>query len=203
MLSITVIIILITVIVSMMAFNDEQLLNKLLFWPYRMRSPASYYRFITSGFIHADYIHLIFNLFSFYFFAMNLEDTTYGIGATYMGILYLSGIVVANIPSYFRHRNNPYYTALGASGGVAAIIFAHIYLYPFELIRIFFAIPIPSVLFGILYLIYSAYMDKKSKDNIGHNAHFWGAVYGIAFMIIIDPSHGGHFLDQIKSLLAQ
>lgn len=197
-MSISIIIIVVTVLVSLAAFNNNKLMNDLLLWPAKMNSPAQYYRLLTSGFVHADYMHLGFNMFSFYFFADLLETNQYGIGVERFLILYLSAIVVASMPSYLKKRKNPGYRSLGASGGVAAIIFATIYLYPWQSIYIFFAIPLPSIVFAVLYLVYSAYAARKGSGGINHDAHFWGAVYGILFMLVIDPSHGMSFIQQLS-----
>lgn len=196
-MTITIIIIAVTVLCSLAAFNNEKLMNDLLLWPARMNNPTQYYRLLTSGFVHADYMHLAFNMISFYFFASLLEEYQVGIGPERMTLLYLSGIVVASMPSYFKQRNRPGYRSLGASGGVAAIIFASIYMYPWERISLFFAINIPSIVFAVLYLAYSAYAARKGMGNINHDAHFWGAVYGLLFMLVIDPTHGRFFIEKL------
>jgi membrane associated rhomboid family serine protease len=117
----------------------------------------------------------------------------YLFSASLFPIMYLSGIVASSIPSYMRHRNNSYYRSLGASGGVSAVLFAFVYFAPWTIIRIWF-IPVPSIIAAVAYLVYSAYMDKKRTDNVGHDAHFWGAVYGFMFTIIFEPSHGKIFI---------
>lgn len=185
----------ITVVISLMAFKDENLLNKLLLWPYRMaKKPEEYYRIITSGFVHADTGHLAVNMITFYFFGSYLSDK---IDATSFLLIYLLGIVAANIPSVIKDRNNPYKRALGASGGVAAIVFAAIYLAPWNLIYLFFVIPIPNIIFALLYLIYSYKMSKK-QSNIGHEAHLWGAIFGFVFMMLyVDPSNGQYFWEKL------
>jgi membrane associated rhomboid family serine protease len=113
--------------------------------------------------------------------------------------MYLSGIVMASLPSFFKHRNDPYYRALGASGGTAAILFSSVYFGPWDMsVQFYFIpIPIPSILFAVVYLIYSGWASKKSNDNIGHDAHFWGSVYGFVFTLICEPSHGLSFFRQL------
>jgi len=176
----------------MLGFSSEKLLQDLMLWPARMQSPTEYYRFLTAGFVHADYMHLAFNMFSFYFFADFLERE---IGPGPLAAIYLLGIIVACIPSFAKNRQRPGYASLGASGGVAAIIFAAIYWAPWEEIRIFFSIPMPSIVFAVLYLIGTAYMARRGTGNINHDAHLWGAIFGFVAMIAIDPTHGRRFLE--------
>lgn len=196
-MSVTIIIIIITSAISLLAFTNNQILNNLLLWPARMNQPTQYYRFLTAGFVHADYMHLLFNMFTFYFFGSMLEGPM-AIGPQNLVILYMTGIIVSCIPSYFKKRNHPGYRSLGASGGVAAIIFASIYLSPWNEIYIFFAIGMPSIVFAVLYLAYTAYLARKGEGIVNHDAHLWGSVYGLLFMIIIDPSHGMYFLEKLQ-----
>jgi membrane associated rhomboid family serine protease len=195
-MSITIIIIIITAAISLLAFTNDQLLNGLLLWPARMNGPGQYYRFLTAGFVHADYMHLLFNMFTFYFFGGLLEATP-GVGPEKLIILYLTGIIISCIPSFIKKRTHPGYRSLGASGGVAAIIFASIYLAPWNKIYMFFAIGMPSIVFAVLYLAYTAYLARKGAGIVNHDAHLWGSVYGLVFMIIIDPSHGLYFIEQL------
>jgi membrane associated rhomboid family serine protease len=194
-MSVTLIIIIITAAISFSAFQNHNLMDKLLLWPAKMNSPIEYYRFLTAGFVHADTMHLAFNMISFYFFGQILEKY---IGYQYFIALYLIGIIVSCIPSYFKKRHNPAYRSLGASGGVAAIIFASIYLDPWNTIYIFFSIPMPSILFAVIYLGYTAYLAKKDAGYINHDAHLWGSIFGLLFMLVIDPSHGMYFIDMLK-----
>lgn len=196
-MSFTLVIIIATALVSFAALNNDDLKSKLILWPRRMDNPAEYYRFITSGFIHSDMWHLFFNMFTLYFFGRNAEYWFNVIGRPALyPLLYLVAIVAASIPSYLKHKNNPYYSALGASGGVSAILFCTVYIAPWSTIYVMF-IPIPAIIAGVLYLVYSAYMAKQERDNIGHDAHFWGAVFGFVFTFIFDPTHGRFFLEQL------
>ncbi len=195
-MSYTLILVLITVGISIAGFNNETIINKLILWPRYMDSPKEYYRLLTSGFIHADWNHLIFNMFSFFFFSSTIEDGLH-IGVL-LPVLYLSGIVIASLPSFLKNRNNSYYRSLGASGGVASIIFFTIYYSPWSRISLMFIpIGIPSILFGVLYLVYEAYMGKRAAGNVNHDAHFWGSVYGLLFALMIDPTHGLGFLQEL------
>lgn len=193
-----IIILAITIIVSLMAFKDENLLGKLLLWPYKMaKNPSEYYRIITSGFVHADTPHLAVNMITFYFFGAYLSQV---IDTTDFVLLYLLGIVAANLPSVIKDRNNPYKRALGASGGVAAIVFATIYLAPWQMIYLFYIIPIPNIVFAFLYLAYSYAMIKK-QSTIGHEAHLWGAIFGFVFMLVyVDPSNGQYFFQKLMDI---
>jgi membrane associated rhomboid family serine protease len=195
-MSYTLIIIAITVLVSLAAFSSTELYNKLILWPAHMHNnPAEYHRLISSGFIHADYSHLLFNMFTLYSFGQFVElyFQELNIHNLYL-VLYLSGIVVASFPSFWKHRNNSYYRSLGASGGVAAVIFSSVYFEPWARIYGF----IPSIVFAVIYLIYCAYSSRRGGSNINHDAHFWGSVYGFVFTLIFDPSHGQIFIYQLQ-----
>jgi len=182
-LSTTVIIIIINCIVSYLALNNPTIMNRLILTPYWVERKNEYYRFITSGFIHADLKHLIFNMISLYFFGYVVEAW---LGTGLYVLLYISAIVVSDIPTYLKHKHNSNYASLGASGAVSAVIFASILLHPINLILIYF-IPMPAIVFGVLYLAYSYYMDKQSRDNVNHSAHLYGAVFGLAFVGILHP----------------
>ncbi len=201
-LSITNILVGITVVISLIGFQNQELVNKLLFHPVSIRGRKEYYRFITSGFIHADLMHLAFNMIALYSFGNSIESVfiqLFGpIGSAYFLIMYLTAIPIASIYDFFDNKNNGRYAALGASGGVAAIIFSSILFDPFGTIRVYF-IPIPSIVFGFLYLAYTIYMSKKGNDNIGHFAHLFGSIYGVLFTIAIYPSIVPYFIQQLSN----
>src|SRR5690606_11461389 len=196
-MSLTIFILLITFLISYMAFQNASLREKLILWPDAMNSPSEYYRFITSGFIHADWMHLLFNMLTLFFFGRYVEMLfeMYGIASSMFIVLYLAGIIIASLPSFLKNRQNRYYRSLGASGGVAAVLFSFVYFAPWETILIWF-IPVPGIVAAILYIVYSAYMSRKNYDNVNHQAHLWGAVFGFVFTWIIDPYHGKYFLQQ-------
>jgi len=186
-MSISALIILLTAIVSLIAFNKPQLKEDLVFWPYQIKRQGQFYRFITHGVLHADALHLIFNMVSFYSFGAALEDYLFvyifgEASRAILAIMYISAIVFAVVPDYFKYRNSISYRSLGASGAVSAVVFSAITIQP-NLPIMFFFIPfkIPGWAFGIGFLILSASLAKKGGGNIGHNAHFWGSVYGVVF----------------------
>lgn len=196
--TITLILVIITVLISLAAFRDAGLTNKLILWPARMQTPGEYYRLLTSGFIHADGTHLLFNMFTLYFIGSHVESYFVFIdGELSYVLLYIAGIVVASIPSFMKNRNNNYFRSLGASGGVAAVLFSMVYIRPWGSLYLFAVLPIPIIVFAVLYLVYSAYMARRGGDHINHDAHFWGAVFGFAFTWVASPDPGRLFLDQI------
>jgi membrane associated rhomboid family serine protease len=199
-MSYTLIIVVVTCIISIIAFKNIILYNKLILWPRYMDTPVEYYRLLSSGFIHADWMHLFFNMFTLYSFGTNMERIFEQLGKheLYL-VLYLTGIIVASLPSFLRNRDNTYYRSLGASGGVAAVLFATIYYAPWASIYIYF-IKLPAIIFAVLYLLYSAYMSRKGAGNVNHGAHFWGSVYGFVFAFLLDPTHGRFFIEQITNL---
>lgn len=199
---VTYIIIGITVLISFAAYSNSNLMRQFMMNPYMISNRQQYYRFITSGFIHADHVHLFFNMFSLYFFGTTIEYI-FGIifgsaGTLYFIALYVLGIIVSDIPSYMKHRNNPGYNALGASGGVASVIFASIIFQPLADIYIYF-IPIPGFILGIAYIFFSWYQGKKANDNVNHDAHLYGAVFGVIFCAVLYPQSLPQFVEQIKN----
>lgn len=197
-MSYTIIIVVITAIISIMAFSNDELYNRLILWPRRMDSPAEYYRLLTSGFIHADWMHLFFNMFALYLFGRIVEGAyaAVGLGSFFFLILYLAGIVAASLPSFVKNRNNSYYRSLGASGGVAAVLFSFVYFMPWQTIYVWF-IPVPGIVAAIAYVAYSAYMSRQNRDNVNHDAHLWGAVFGFVFTLLFSPDHGRLFFSQL------
>lgn len=191
----TLIIILITCGVSFYAFTNRELFDKFKFYPYRMSRNGEYVRWLGHGFLHGDPTHLIFNMLSLYFAGQAAEQIFSPAPIYYL--FYLLAIVVSSIPDFIRQKNNPQFVSIGASGAVSAVMFALILFDPWATVRVFFAIPMPFILFAILYLAYSWYMSKKNLDNIGHMAHLTGALFGIAAAIIYQPMVIPHFLEQI------
>ncbi|GIV33149.1 MAG: rhomboid family intramembrane serine protease [Chitinophagales bacterium] len=190
---ITLCIILITSFVSISAFSNQHTVQRLIFSPYAIKRNKEWYRFITYGFIHANWIHLLFNMWVLYLFGNITESYfkhVFGIagGITYL-FMYMAGMILSEMYSFFRHQDNPGYMSLGASGAVSAVLFASILFKPLQkLYIIFLPIGIPGFIFGLLYLLYSWYMARQARDNIGHYAHFFGAVFGFLFPILMKPA---------------
>jgi membrane associated rhomboid family serine protease len=206
-LSITLVIIIITVLVSFGGFNNQKIMDDLIFYPPAVSSQNQWYRFFSCGLIHADYVHLLFNMMSLYFFGPHVERAFSAFNAEagkwiYL-LLYVSALLVSLLPTYFKNKDNNLYRSLGASGAVSAVIFAGLLLSPGSEVGILF-IPfgIPGFIFAPLYLVLSAYMDRKGNDNINHSAHTWGALYGLAFTILVGYLNGFNVIqatiDEIK-----
>lgn len=188
MISLTLVLVIMTALISYQAFNRQSMLNELAFHPASIQEFGQWHRFITNGFIHADWGHLIINMVVLFQFGEYVErffiDAVFQsaiTGRIVFLIFYLTAIAAACIPSFMRHRNNYAYAALGASGATSALVFAYVIINPWQM---FVFPPLPALLFGVFYLFYSSYMDRRGTDNIGHNQHFWGAVYGAAFIVI-------------------
>lgn len=182
----TNIIVAITCVLSYMAFNNPVLRGQLIFHPVTVNRNKHWYRFISSGFIHGDGMHLAINMFVLWSFGNAIESAyyPYAMGQnslTLYLILYFGGIAVSSIPSYLQHKSNANYAALGASGGVSAVVFAAIVFAPWQNLYLYGVIAIPQILAGAAYLYYSWYMDKKGHDNVGHMAHLSGAIWGFVF----------------------
>lgn len=178
------------------------MLSRLIFNPYTVSQQNQYYRFLTSGFVHGSWGHLLFNLLTFYFFGKNVEYiyvAKFGtIGGTVIFVLlFLLGIIISEIPTYLKYRNFPGYNSLGASGGVSTILFISILYFPIEKICLYGILCLPGFILGILYLIYSAYADKQNADSINHSAHFTGAAFGIIIAVMIEPKSIMHFVEQV------
>lgn len=204
-LSVTLIIIVLTCISSILAFNNVQLREGAIFAPYTVLRQREWHRFITSGFIHADWLHLILNMYVLYAFGDMLEKHLLPIyfgGKSHLVfvILYLLALILSDIPTFIKYRNSPGYRSLGASGAVSAIVFAAIIISPFgfEMGLLFLPIMLPAIVFGTLYLLYTIYMSKRGGDNINHDAHFYGAVCGLIFPCILDPQIALDFFQQIS-----
>ncbi|MDO9375091.1 MAG: rhomboid family intramembrane serine protease [Bacteroidota bacterium] len=201
LLSITIGIIAITCIISFSAFSSQKIMDDLIFWPTEMREKNQWYRFISSGFLHGDGMHLIFNMFTLFLFGQQIvEPGCEELSGKWMYlVLYFGGMVVADIPSYLKNKNNYQYRSLGASGAVSAVVFAGIVFYPTMKMGFFFIPPvIPAYIFGPLYLIYCIYAAKKSGDNINHDAHLWGALFGLVFPIALHPFLFNQMVAQIS-----
>ncbi len=174
-----------TIITSLYAFYDNTVYGKFMLHPYSVSKGRNIYTLITSGLVHGDWMHLFFNMFTFYAFAFALESM---MGSWRFGMLYFLGLVLSDLPTVIKHKDNFHYNSLGASGAISAVLFSYILYNPMSKIYIMFIpIGIPAVVFGIIYLIYCAYASRNSRDHINHDAHFFGALTGLIFTIIFVP----------------
>ena len=193
----TLLIIAVTVVVSWLAFQKPRLADRLLLWPPAVRR-GQYDRLLTHGFVHADWSHLFFNMLTLFFFGRLTERLVTGLAGPVMYVVfYLSAIVVAILPSWLRHRDDSHYRSLGASGAVAAMLFAAILIDPWMMILV--PIPVPGILYGVGYVAWSWWADRNSMDGVNHNAHLSGAIYGVLFMLLMDARIGMHFLTELSN----
>lgn len=198
---VTILIIIATCVVSSMAFKNQRLADRLILWPPAIDRSKQYDRLITHGFIHADFGHLLFNMITLFFFGRAVEEVfVQRIGMLGYLVFYLAAIVVAILPTYTRHRHDSQYRSLGASGAVSAVLFSFILMSPWSGIYLFFIpIPIPAIVYAVLYVGYSIWMDRRGGDNINHSAHLWGAGFGVMFTLIMNPAVLSHFLLQLSN----
>jgi membrane associated rhomboid family serine protease len=184
----------ITAAISILAFNNRELFNKLQFNPYQVYHRKQWYRLISHGFVHGGWLHLIINMLVFWSFGISVQrifdvlalEGIIRFPVLNFGILYFGGIVIASLSSLRKHRDNSYYNSVGASGAVSAVVFVSIFFDPWHKIYFYGIIGIPGIILGIGYLIYSYIMSKKSSDHINHDAHFLGAVWGFIYPLILD-----------------
>lgn len=203
-LSVTTIIAAITVIASLWGFSNQEGLRKVLMNPYKVVHHKEYQRLLLHGLVHADYVHLFFNMFVFYQFGKILEqvftEQQYfnrvfpesvfwgsSAGTSYFLMLYIGAILFATVPAMVKHRDNPGYNSLGASGAVSAVLIAFIMIFPMAQLALFFVIPMPAWVAGILFFVFEAYMNKRGNTGIAHDAHLYGALFGVAFLTIVQP----------------
>ena len=198
---ITLALIAVTALVSWQAWERPRLFDRLILWPPAIERQQQYDRLLTHGFIHADGMHLIFNMVTLYSFGQAMERYfSDRIGPVGYLLFYLSAIVIAILPTYMQHRHDPGYRSLGASGAVSAVLFASILLDPWMGIYLFLIpIPVPAFIFAGLYIGYSVWMDKRGGDNINHSAHLWGALYGVMFTVVQQPALASQFLSRLVS----
>jgi membrane associated rhomboid family serine protease len=200
MFNITISIIFLTTVISLAGFRYGKVVDELIFWPPAINKQHQYYRFITCGLIHADYMHLIFNMVTLYFFGTIMESMyqrELGLPNYYYLALYIGALIVSNIPTYLKHRNDYDYRSLGASGAVSAVLFAFILMSPWQRI-IVLVFPVPAIVYGAIFLVYSVYMSKRGGDHVNHDAHFYGALFGILFTIAARPIVLDIFINEFK-----
>ncbi len=200
-ISVTIILIIINLIVTLAGFNQSGFLDKYCTWPYHIKRGKEYYRLITGGFLHVSWMHFGVNMFVFWQFGTIVENFYIQIFGTFgpalYAIMYLSTIVLANIPGLLNKKDNPSFRAVGASGGVSGILFIYILFAPWNMLYLYAILPIPGIVAGIAYLIYSSYASKNSDDNIDHSAHFWGALAGVVITIAFYPKVFLYFINRL------
>jgi membrane associated rhomboid family serine protease len=200
---VAMVIFVITIGVSLLAFYNDGLYDKLILQPYNVSRGKNVYTLITSGFIHADWGHLFFNMFSYFFFAFTLERT---LGHWQFALLYIVSLILSDLPSVVKHKNDLWYRSLGASGAISAVVFGYIMFNPLNsMYLMLIPIPIPAIIFGVLYLVYCSYASKRGQGNINHDAHLFGALSGVMITVILVPQVVPYFfhsiIEKVQSLL--
>lgn len=184
-----------TIVISLLAFSSDNLFDKLILHPYDVSRGKNVYTLITSGFIHNDYMHLFFNMLSYFFFAFQLEAT---LGHWQFALLYMVSLILSDLPSVAKHKNDLWYRSLGASGAISAVVFGAILFNPLgKMTILILPIPMPAVLFGVLYLVYCSYGSKRGQDNINHDAHLFGALSGVMITILLVPQVVPYFFNTV------
>lgn len=203
-MSLTILIVIVTALISYQATNDYTLFNKLKHYPYQEVRNKEYYRLLTAGFVHDNrsWTHLLINMFVLWQFGETVEHffvQTFGeaMGRLNYLLMYLFTIVAANITTMLRHKDNPHFSSVGASGGVSGIMFNFVIFLPWAMLLLMFIIPCPAIIAAILYLVYSSYASKTGGDNVDHEAHFYGAVFGFLFTIALKPDLFSVFINNV------
>ena len=204
---ITFAIILITCIVSIISFNNSNVKKELILSPYKVLNEKKVWLLITHAFIHADYLHLFFNMYVLYMFGPYLElyfEYNASLGFISYILFYILSAIFATIPALYKNGNNPNYLSLGASGAVSAVVFAYIVLNPLRELGIILlpGIWIPGFIFGILYLVAENYMSKKKYSNIAHDAHISGSLFGVFFILFFDLKNASNFIETISTYIS-
>lgn len=216
-LSITLILVVVNTAVSLIAFSNESLMRKSLFNPYLVVQNNEWHRVLAHAFVHGNLIHLLFNMYVLYQFGQLIETIFtsadvfarlfptlefWGVsrGKLYFVLLYFGGLLAATLPAFRKHSDNPHYNSLGASGAVSAVVLGIIILLPTMSLYLFFIpIPIPAFVIGGAYLVYEYFMSKRMSTGIAHDAHLWGGLFGLVFLLLIKPAFGLHFIQSIAA----
>jgi membrane associated rhomboid family serine protease len=197
----------VTVLIFFQSQNNYSMVDRGLFKPYNVKHYREFHRLITSVFLHADINHLIFNMFSLYMFGRFLVEgwsDTYGPTAATIqfGLLYFLGGLFAEIWPYSKYQDHVYYASLGASGAVSAVVFAAVLWHPtLPMSLLFIPVSFPAYVFAPIYLVAEYLMMKSGKTNIGHEAHIGGAIFGLLFVLLLNPQKGKDFIDIITGLI--
>ncbi|MCO6501423.1 MAG: rhomboid family intramembrane serine protease [Vicingus serpentipes] len=209
-LSITLIIIIITVVVSLSANSKPELYGKLLFNPYQVVHRKEWYRIFTHALVHDNHniFHLFFNMYVLYSFGNAVENMLLNnlgsLGELYYLFIYIGGVFIATIPALLKHKDNYGYNSVGASGAVSAVLFSTIAFVPFSggIGILFLPFSIPPLIFGVLYIAYEMYMNKRGGTNIAHDAHIWGAIFGFVFTLLFVPGAFSNFITQLIAVFS-
>lgn len=205
-MTITLFILIANVLVSVSALNNRDLFYKIDFQPYMIQRSRQWYRFLSHAFVHANWPHLLINMWVLYFLGSDAEAgfrIHFGDRwIPYFLMLYLGGILFSAIPGYARNKDNYHYHAVGASGAVSALVFSYIVLWPqAELGLLFIPFKLPAVVFGALYLGLEIYLDRNRNSNIAHSAHYFGAIFGLIFTVALKPQLAVNIWNIIRSYL--
>jgi membrane associated rhomboid family serine protease len=193
-MSSTLIIVGITGLVSTLAFGNPKFLEGMLFWPPAIRQKGEYQRLLTYGLVHANFVHLLLNMVTLFSFGTFVERLFAAKMGDYgFAFFYTLGLVASILPTWWRHRQDPDYRSLGASGAVMGVLFASILLDPWMLIYVFGAVPIPAIAYGVLFVGYEVWAERRGGDGVNHSAHLWGAAYGVVFTLAMDPGLAARF----------
>jgi membrane associated rhomboid family serine protease len=193
----TLLIVLITAGVSWLGFSNPRVIQALLLWPPAVRQKSEFYRLVTYGAVHGDWMHLLFNMITLYFFGQAMERFfNQQLGQLGFVCFYVLALVASILPTYITHRADPNYRSLGASGAVSAVLFAFVLFQPWQKMYVFF-VPMPAIVYAVLFVAYSIWSQKKGVDNVNHSAHLWGAAFGVAFTLVIEPRVGLLFLARL------
>ena len=201
-MSLTLIIVILTCLVSYLAFNNRELHSKLSHIPYVELRKKEYYRMLSSGFVHGGWVHLGINMFVFWQFGEFVEQTFGQIFGEGMGrlnflLLYVLSIIFADLATFIKHKDNPSFASVGASGAVSAILFSYLIFAPWHYIYLYGIIPIPTIVAAVAYVLYSSWASKNRSDHVDHDAHLYGAIFGFLFTLVLKPELFSFFLAQL------
>lgn len=204
----TYILIAFTALISIPAFNNHDWFLKFQFNAYQAVQRKQWYRLLTHGFLHANWMHLIVNMLVLFFFGPRVEQYFKEVlnpalvpwHHLFYLLYYLAAIIIASLTSLFKHKEDPWYNAVGASGAVSAVLFSFIFFNPWELLYFYGIIPVPGIIMGVLYLVYSHYMSRRNTDNVNHDAHISGAIFGFVFPLFINYRLFIYFINRLTEM---
>ncbi|MEO7174607.1 MAG: rhomboid family intramembrane serine protease [Saprospiraceae bacterium] len=203
--NVTTILCIIITLISIVGFSKPDIIANFSHYPYKEKRANQFYRMLSSGFLHANWIHLLINIYVLWSFGNMVESLFVQIlgemkGSVMFLLLFIGGMIFADLPTYAKHKDNPSYSSIGASGAVSSIVFALILFSPLSMFGIYGVIPVPAILFGVIYLVYSSWASKNQEDHVDHDAHFYGALFGILFTALFIPQILKNFVDQLLAI---